>query len=236
MRELIMFWCFYDKENILILFRTPSIEKKNASHANDSPFQRWQQPSLIATHSHTITINFIIISYLYRTCDTTRMIKYAIWCNMHAYIRRALSTHTYIQNDLVTAPFFHLKSSKFILMHSCTPFDSRIWQINSGSTFNFIESQRNIIFPQFSMRFIRLIASKNCLANGYQFYLCVVVVAVVDNHMGSALLSWMTKIQQTKIWFRLGGYYCWKAKLYGGRNKNNNWCHSSFLRVEMGES
>lgn len=78
MRELIMFWCFYDKENILILFRTPSIEKKNASHANDSPFQRWQQPSLIATHSHTITINFIIISYLYRTCDTTRMIKYAI--------------------------------------------------------------------------------------------------------------------------------------------------------------
>lgn len=45
--------CFSDEENIWNQLQTPSIRKKNASHAINaydvSPFQRRQQPSLIAT-------------------------------------------------------------------------------------------------------------------------------------------------------------------------------------------
>lgn len=150
---------------------------------------------------------------------------------MHTYAH--LHSHVCSYKMTLWRPLFlHLKSSKYILMHSLHSIKNMTNQFPKRLLI--LLKVNGMIFPQIFHTIYqtyciwKIVCSQRETATYYYYLRIYFVFVVLDNNMGSALLCWMTKISTDKNMISAGCYYIvWK--LYGGRNKNN-WCHSSFLR------
>lgn len=110
-------------------------------------------------------------------------------------------------------------SDYFVIFFYC--IRSRIWQINSGTTFN-NRSRRKRFSHKFSMQFISAALKRVCSFDEKMVFLAFYILLIPDNNM---IICWVCSNDENLTdknmnWAAIAGcYYC--RKLYGYYNKNN---------------